>query len=54
MKPLLLTLVVAVLSCFGIAASPQKVTVPLTIEDNRLFLDVQFARSVLGLSAFKP
>jgi len=42
MKPLLSIFLIAVLSVFGIAASPQKITIPLTVEDNRLFLDVQF------------
>jgi hypothetical protein len=42
MKALLPIFVVAILSSFGFAASPQKVTVPLTVEDNRLFVDVQF------------
>lgn len=44
MKALVRCFLVTILSGLGLAAPPQKVTVPLIIEDHRIFLDAQFTR----------
>ena len=43
-QPLACPLFAFLLASLGLAASPQKVTVPLTFEDHRVFVDAQFTR----------
>src|SRR5215469_8358377 len=43
-RTVLLTLLLSALSLLASAASPQRATVPLTIEDQRIFVDAQFVR----------
>jgi len=43
-QPLACPLFAFLLASLGFAASPQKVTVPLTFEGHRIFVDAQFTR----------
>jgi hypothetical protein len=43
-QPLACPLFAFLLASLGLAASPQKVTFPLTFEDHRIFVDAQFTR----------